>query len=131
MFKRFLRVARPFILAAFFVVILPVLAHLAIVHEAVGKDGANMPSRIYGATGQRSDMQLSVIICLTEDHTCYPYSLFEAQDRAKELKEDYGATGVIVCPEGTPPYEAAIDYLGASDEEKGAAWTTLQLVAAK
>ena len=145
MFK-VLRVASPFLLAAFFMTLFPLLAHLATMERALGKDKSSVlrktnttetalaiiarmpPARIYGATGERSDMQLSTIICLSHDQTCYPYALFEAQDRAKELIGDYGTAGVIVCNEGTPAYEAAIDYLRAPGDESDAMWVALLLV---
>ncbi len=70
------------------------------------------------------DMPL-VIVCTEEDELCFqPVSWLEAQKLAK----DYQAAGVILCYEGTPEYEAAIDFLGSPDDETNAAWTALQMV---
>ena len=132
MFNKLLRAARPFILAALFLTVGVAFAVLlsggnAIAEQqhSVGKTDmvvatiASMPpAGLYGSTGERSDM-LSAIVCSVDDHGCFvSTSWLEAKKLQAELIEDYNNKGAaLIFYEGTPGYEAAIDFIGAPDDE--------------
>ncbi len=140
MFDKLYGVARPFILAALSLTVGLAFAALlsggkAIAEQqySVGKvdqevvvASALQEEKQYpvSTAAERSDAP-SVIVCVEEDETCFlPVSWSEAQKLAQEYQE----AGVVLCVEGTPQWEAAIDFMGSTDGETKLAWTALQLV---
>jgi len=73
----------------------------------------------------KGDLPL-VVICTDEDEICLdPVPWVEA----KQWEVDYAEAGVVLFVEGTPAYQAAIDYINEADPDKAPTWTTLMIIA--